>query len=53
MSLVLRLLVIKIDIAEKVALRNLVSLELIDGIETYRNLSHHRMPKVTVDGVDV
>jgi hypothetical protein len=50
---ILRLLVIKVDVAENVALRHLLRLELVDGIETYGNLSNHRMLKLTVDCIDV
>ncbi|NBX48803.1 hypothetical protein EBT25_02465 [bacterium] len=50
---ILRLLMVKVDIAQNVALRNLVSLKLIDGIEPDGDLSNHWVVKVAVDGVHV
>jgi hypothetical protein len=50
---ILRLLMIKVDVAENVALRHFSSLELIDGVETDRNLSNHRVLELAVDCVDV
>jgi hypothetical protein len=46
---ILRLLVVKVDVAEDVALRHLLSLELVNGVETYWNLSNHRVLKLAVD----
>jgi len=50
---ILRLLVIQVDVAENVALRHFSRLELIDGIETDRNLSNHGVLELAVDCIDV
>jgi hypothetical protein len=50
---ILRLLVVKVDVAENVTLRYFRRLELIDGIETDRNLSNHRVLELAVYCVDV
>lgn len=50
---ILRLLMVKVDVAENVALRHLSSLKLVDGVEPYWNLSNHRVLELAVDCVDV
>jgi hypothetical protein len=44
---------VKVDVAENVALRHLGSLKLVDGVETDGNLSNHRVLELAVDCVDV
>jgi len=40
---------VKVYVAENVALGNLIRLELVDGIETYRDLCNHGVMELTVD----
>jgi hypothetical protein len=50
---ILRLLMIKVDVAENVALGHFIRLELVDGVETDGNLCNHGVLELAVDCVDM